>query len=437
VGTFDLDATASVTGAARHEAADLIESLVAKSLVDRVVIDGASRFRLFETTAAYAQQNLAAAGESEAARDRHLEHYHGLNAQREVDSLWWDFAALDIFRHDRSNIIAAFEWGASRGQWRIAGELLSGALRVLLDDDQGALRLIDRVIAALDQPDDPLVLQLHASRLGVAIVANDYDQMFASVAALTGSPQPLPRVLGNAIAAFGRVATDPGTAKHILDGASADLAALEPGRDRSQGESFHQVVVGLVSLFDNDIEVALGLAESALDAWDGSIENEATAQYARNAAVSHLILGQPEAALAVVERTTIIRSAFGTMDFYSALCHIALGELETAEDLMRPLAQRSASGRVRLEAGSMLLVFAALAHAEHDQVTARELLLTTTDRRTIDFIAYSRHSAEALGIGPEYGAILGPRTPEQVAAHQRACIEGAKGEMARRGWNNP
>lgn len=437
VGTFDLDAAASVIGAARHVAADLIESLVAKSLVDRVVIESVSRFRLFETTTAYAQQNLVAAGESEAARDRHLEHYHGLNAHLELDSLWKDFGALDVFRQDRPNIVAAFEWGASQDRWQIAGELLSGALRVLLDDDQGALRLIDRSIAALDDPDGGLVLKLHESRLLVAILATDWGRVNSSIVALSKSPQPLSRVLGRSVEALLWLTMDLGRAKLILDEVSADLAALGSGRDQSQGELFHHAMLGLASLFDHDIETSLKIAESVLDAWDGSTEDEMTAQHARTAAVCHLILGQPQAALAVVDRTTFIRSVFGTMDFYSALCHIALGELEAAKGLMRPLAQRSASGRVRLEAGSMLLVFAALAHAENDEVTARQLLLTTWDRRTIDFIAYSSHFAQVLGVRSEYGSVFRPLAPEQVAAHQRACIEAVQTEMSNRGWNTP
>jgi len=85
----------------------------------------------------------------------------------------------------------------------------------------------------------------------------------------------------------------------------------------------------------------------------------------------------------------------------------------------------------------MLLVFAALAHAEHDEATARQLLLITTTRRTIDFMAYSTQFAEVLGVGPGYNAIPFPQSPDQEAAHQRACIEAVQAEIARRAWAAP
>ncbi|HAY68827.1 MAG: hypothetical protein KC481_10650 [Acidimicrobiaceae bacterium] len=90
---------------------------------------------------------------------------------------------------------------------------------------------------------------------------------------------------------------------------------------------------------------------------------------------------------------------------------------------------------MRLEAGSMLLVFVALAPAENDDATARQLFLTTKYRRTIDFMAYSIDFAKTLGVTSEYHAIARSRTPEETSAHQRTCIEAVQAEITRRGWN--
>ncbi|MEO3927691.1 LuxR C-terminal-related transcriptional regulator [Micromonosporaceae bacterium B7E4] len=73
VGGFDLAAAQAITpGATRSEVADLIGRLVDKSLV---VHGGAGpgRWRLLDTVRAYAQEQLADAGEADAVRWRHLQ----------------------------------------------------------------------------------------------------------------------------------------------------------------------------------------------------------------------------------------------------------------------------------------------------------------------------------------------------------------------------
>ena len=135
VGTFDLDAAAAVLDVDRHDAVDLIDSLVAKSLVDRTSADGVSRFRLLETTAAYAQQALAAHDETAAIRDRHLAHYHRLSEQIADVSLFWGYgASVDRFGRNRANVLAALDWASLQERPQVASTVLRGALGALLDD---------------------------------------------------------------------------------------------------------------------------------------------------------------------------------------------------------------------------------------------------------------------------------------------------------------
>lgn len=192
----------------------------------------------------------------------------------------------------------------------------------------------------------------------------------------------------------------------------------------------------LVLLYEGEFEAALAEAESGFATWDGATENECRAADARCVVVCRLLLGRPDEAMSVATRAASIRSPFGTLDFYPALCQIALGEADAAEPLLRRLATRSASGRVRLEAGTMLLLFAAMAHAEGDLDTARRLLLTTVYRRTLDLWRYSDHLAGVLGIADEYAALVAPITLDDQLAHQRVCIEALQTEIRRRGWNS-
>ena len=76
-GSFDLDAVEAVAVLVRGLALDLMDSLIAKSLVVSERVSDTVRFRLLETTAAYAEQALEQAGEAEQVRDRHLAHYLG------------------------------------------------------------------------------------------------------------------------------------------------------------------------------------------------------------------------------------------------------------------------------------------------------------------------------------------------------------------------
>ncbi|MGW0068095.1 ATP-binding protein [Streptosporangium sandarakinum] len=71
-GGFDLDAAVAVTrGGGRGPVADVLGRLVDKSLVVRR--GGESRWRLLETVRAFAADRLAAAGETDETRRRHLE----------------------------------------------------------------------------------------------------------------------------------------------------------------------------------------------------------------------------------------------------------------------------------------------------------------------------------------------------------------------------
>ena len=76
-GAFGLDAAKAVAGAADAipEVTDDLTNLIAKSFVSVEVDDGNARYRLFETTRAYALEKLAESGEFDAVAQRHAEYY--------------------------------------------------------------------------------------------------------------------------------------------------------------------------------------------------------------------------------------------------------------------------------------------------------------------------------------------------------------------------
>ena len=88
VGSFGLDAAVHVAALDEVPAADLtdaIGNLVAKSLIAMEMGDEATRYRLLETTRAYALEKLAESGETNPVARRHAEFYRKLFSPSEGD----------------------------------------------------------------------------------------------------------------------------------------------------------------------------------------------------------------------------------------------------------------------------------------------------------------------------------------------------------------
>jgi predicted ATPase/DNA-binding CsgD family transcriptional regulator len=97
-----------------------LESLVAKSLVQRREVGGDLRFALLETVREYATEALAAAGEERAARGAHASHYlalaeEGERGLRGPEQKEW----LERLEREHDNLRAALEWLAGRA---VAGD---------------------------------------------------------------------------------------------------------------------------------------------------------------------------------------------------------------------------------------------------------------------------------------------------------------------------
>ncbi|MCG7210073.1 ATP-binding protein [Streptomyces arenae] len=115
-GGFDLDAVESVCagdGIAEHEVLDLLDRLVAQSVVLTTEGGGLPRFRLLETIRQYGREKLAASGEEERLLLRHRDFFLTL-AQR-VDQGWFgpgQAQALNQLRAEHTNLLAALDCDA-------------------------------------------------------------------------------------------------------------------------------------------------------------------------------------------------------------------------------------------------------------------------------------------------------------------------------------
>jgi predicted ATPase/DNA-binding winged helix-turn-helix (wHTH) protein len=118
-GSFTLESASAIAATddiALSEVADHIARLVRKSLVTTDIRDGAGRYRLLETTRAYAREKLAGSGEFGAVARRHAEYYREMLER--TQGHWRTIAATALAaKHapDIDNIRSAINWAFERG----------------------------------------------------------------------------------------------------------------------------------------------------------------------------------------------------------------------------------------------------------------------------------------------------------------------------------
>ncbi|MGZ4217841.1 MAG: ATP-binding protein [Solirubrobacteraceae bacterium] len=162
VGGFDADAVTSVVP---EFSLELLSRLVDKSLLAVSESSrGTSRYRLLEIMREYAQQLLVAAGELEAARERHLRHFAALADVALEEWLHtgrqWFINQLD---DDYENVRAALEYAV--GADPCAGVRMLGGTRDLFykfGQDEG-FRLAERLLERCPSPDQYRVIALIAA----------------------------------------------------------------------------------------------------------------------------------------------------------------------------------------------------------------------------------------------------------------------------------
>ncbi|MBS4727438.1 AAA family ATPase [Mycobacterium sp. SM1] len=132
-GSFDLDAAEQVCGfgdLAREEVVDVLDRLVAKSIL-AIERDGECvRYRLLMTIREYGSELLQSTGESATVRRRHRDHY--LRRATNMVHRWCGSGqadALAAMRRDHPNLMAALEWSVTTSGQLGPGAALASMLR--------------------------------------------------------------------------------------------------------------------------------------------------------------------------------------------------------------------------------------------------------------------------------------------------------------------
>jgi predicted ATPase/class 3 adenylate cyclase len=173
-GGFTLDAaTAMVSDDTidEFEAIDLLAQLVARSLVATDTDERGTRYRLLETTRAYALEKLTEAGETATIAGRHAAIFRDLfefayedrNALSDVD---W----CAVYVPERDNLRAALDWALGPGGDAETGIALagsSGKMWVMLSLVTEGRQRLEAAVAKLSATTPPLVEARCWHRLGI------------------------------------------------------------------------------------------------------------------------------------------------------------------------------------------------------------------------------------------------------------------------------
>ncbi len=163
-GSFTLEAASSIVSDAtidEYAVIDLLSQLVARSLIVADTSDAGARYRLLETTRAYALEKLAEAGEADALKGRHAQYFRQLFERAHDDWLRMpDPNWRAIYRPELDNVRATLDWCLGAGGEPAIAIALAGASGAVWADlslsSEGRQRLeaaIARVEAKTPQED--------------------------------------------------------------------------------------------------------------------------------------------------------------------------------------------------------------------------------------------------------------------------------------------
>jgi len=332
-GGFGLDAATTICGGeglGESDILDLLSSLTDKSLIVADTSGEHERYRLLESTAAYALEKLGAHEEREALTRRHAEYFchHALAAEERYtgsESAWVAAAELEL-----DNDRAALEWALTRGYDAVLGGAIAGALGRLWWSAGLSVEgryWIELALEHLRDADHPHVAaRLWHSLSDLEFGQRKHDaaeramQLYASVDDARGTADAQRR-LGFALCQMGRLDEAQVAIEHAL------VALRECGKA-------YQVAACLdmqanVVWGQGDVPAARALFAQAL-AGHKTVGNElGTAVVLTNLAILEFADGHPELALQAASEAHAIH-ARGKNAVNLAISHMNIAEIENA-----------------------------------------------------------------------------------------------------------
>ncbi|HZV77524.1 MAG TPA: adenylate/guanylate cyclase domain-containing protein [Candidatus Babeliales bacterium] len=407
---------------------DLLSSLTDKSLVVADTSGEHERYRLLESTAAYALEKLSAAGEHERMARRHAEYF--LDQARAADErlgmgsmiAWVAESELEL-DNDRS----ALEWALTRGNDAVLGGAIAGALGSLWRNAGLTVEGRYWIGLALERVSEAEHSEI-AARLWLALsglssgqrmhdTAQRAMRRYATVgdARWTGRAQ---RIQAFALAQMGRL----DEAKTAIEEALVTARAC--------GDAFNLAncldTQAAIAVSDGDVRAARELFTQALAAYKALGNESGTAVVLGNTAELEFAEKHPELALQAASEALEILVR-GKNAAHIAYAHtnctayrIAIGDLSAARDSAREAL------RVARQVQSDVIIAGAMLHL------ALLAVLGGDAQRCGRLLGYAEAQFTALGVqrgGPEqwgYDKLMAPLR-ETLSADEiaRLAAEGA------------
>jgi predicted ATPase len=384
-GGFSLDAATSVCGGDgldELDILDLVGSLTDKSLVVADTSGEHERYRLLESTAAYALEKLGAAGEREALARRHAEYFR--DQALAADERWGTgstFAWLADAELELDNDRTALTWALTQGNDAVLGGAIAGALSALWFDAGLGVEgryWISLALERVSEHEHPHI----AARLRLALTTlssgrRSYDtseramQLYASAGDARGSARAQ-RTLAFALSQMGRL----DEAKAANEQALATARAC--GDTRNVANCLNQQAS--IAWVRGDVGAGRELQAQALAA-NKALENESgIAVVLTSMAELEFADGHPEQALRAVSEALEIHvrgknAAHIATDYVnSAAYRIALGDLTGARDSAREGLRVARQARIEFDSAVALQHLAVLAGLRGDARRGAQLL---------------------------------------------------------------
>lgn len=162
-GGWTLEAAEAVCADEEFDALDVLEllsSLVDKSLVIADPAGASTRYRMLESTRAYAGERLNDAGEADAGRLRHA-RWAAEFADQAFELNWKTARQVwrEVVEDELDNMRRALEWALGANEFVLAGRIVGGLDSLWYDAGLGGegRRWAESVLAHLDQDAHPLV----------------------------------------------------------------------------------------------------------------------------------------------------------------------------------------------------------------------------------------------------------------------------------------
>jgi non-specific serine/threonine protein kinase len=345
-GGFALDAATRVCGGEGLDELDILDllgSLTDKSLVVADTSGERERYRLLESTAAYALEKLSVSGEHDALARRHAEYFRdqalAAGERYGTGSIRAWLAGMEL---ELDNDRAALTWALTQGNDAALGGAIAGALRKLFVDAGLAVEgryWIERALERVSEAEEPRI----AARLWHAVNTFSFGQrkhdaaeramrLYTSVGDARGAARAQ-RNLAFALFQMGRL----DEAKAAIEQALATSHACGDTQDAANCLDT-QATIAQAS---GDLRAARDLIAQGLAARKAAGDETGTALVLANLAEVEFADGHPEQALQAASEALEIRvraknaTEIATSQVNIAAYRIALGDVMGARDAVR------------------------------------------------------------------------------------------------------